>query len=164
MRRPLVRATALLLLTLPVATGCASYVATPLRDLPVGQPVRVSLTRQAYEALPRISDLPGTRYQGTLVRRSDAELVVHVPLAVGSPLGQDVVIPTEGITEAAIRKPSPARTTLVVAAGVAVVVGVVLSASHSGPLQDGPGGNPDTGEDPFTGRMGRSISFSFPLW
>ena len=126
----------LLLLTVPAISGCASYMATPVRDLPVGEAVRVSLTRQAYDALPRISDLPGTRYQGTLLRKTDAELVVRVPIAVGSPLGQDVIIPVSGVTEASIRKPSPARTSIVILAGVGLVVGVVLSANHGGHLQE----------------------------
>lgn len=128
----------------------------------MGGPVRLQLSREAYAALPQISDLPGRQYAGTLVRRSDAEMVLHIPIAPGNPLGQELNIPVSGIVVGEVRTVSKVRTMLAAAVGVGVVVGAILSTNHSGPLVEPIPDNTDH-EAAFSGSPGRALFFSIPV-
>ncbi len=153
--------------TLPVAVaaillgGCAAYHPVPLAQLPVGGPVRVQVSNEAYQALPRISDLTGQRYEGTLVRRSDAEVVLHIPIAPGNPLGQNLHIPTNGILVGEIRTVSKPRTFLAVALGAGVFVAAIMSTTNHGP-QVAPIPDNTSRDEAFTGAVGRAL-LSFPV-
>ena len=154
--------------TLPVAVaaillgGCAAYHPVPLAELPVGGPVRVQLSREAYEALPQISDLPGQRYEGTLVRRSDAEVVLRIPIAPGNPLGQELNIPVSGIVVGEVRTVNKPRTMLAIALGAGVFVVAVMSTSHNGP-QVAPIPDNTSRDEAFTGVLARALLFSIPV-
>ena len=143
-------------------TACATYVPASVSELPIGGPVRIQVSRQAYTALPQISDLPGNWFAGTLLRRSDSELVVHVPIALGSPLGQDVNIPMSGVVVGEVRSVSRVRTALAIGLGLGIVTGVIMSSRHSGPLSEPLQDNHDP-DAAFRGMIARALSLSIPL-
>ena len=152
-------------LALVCATGCSTYIPTEFEAMPVGGAIRVQLTKQAYDAVQLPSAIGRERYAGTLVRRDATQIVLHVPIEIGNPLGQDIVIPRAGIVLSENRVISRGRTTLAVGVGMGVLVGVVLSANHGGPLEQGLPDDIDHNQA-FSGRMGggvlRQILFSLP--
>jgi hypothetical protein len=154
-------------LALVALAGCSTYVPARLEELPVGKAVRVRLDAPTSADLPPISGLSADRVAGTLVRRSSTEVVIHVPVEIGSPIGQDLIIPAQGVVFSEILQPNQGRTMLALAAGVGLLVGAILATQHGGAMSEAPGDNTDH-EAAFTSRPGTSrtsiplISFSVP--
>ena len=71
--------------------------------LPVGGSVRVQVSQEgpvgSFQATSRVA-----RLSGVLVRKSDEEVVLRVPLAPGSEFGQELSIPTTSIRLVRSRK------------------------------------------------------------
>lgn len=168
MARPAARTRSALAAAVLLA-GCMSYIPTDPSELPVGSKVRVQISRRAFAELPQISDRQGQSLEGSLVSRDDAGLTIHVPLAIGSNLGQDLTIPMEGVVGSELREVSKGRTLLAAAAGVAVVVGLVIGPVGSGAegatLPGGPKEPPPGDQDGFRGLgpFARILSFSIPI-
>ena len=148
-------------LSLLLLAGCATYVPAQLDQLPVGGPVRVRLNNQGSANLPAIAGVSADRVAGTLVRRSSTEVVIHVPIEIGSPFGQDLTIPSDHILMGEIRKPNNTRTMLAVGAGMGILVGVILSTRHGGQMSEPLSDNTDHNAA-FTARPGSSQT-SLPL-
>ena len=153
-------------------SGCYAYIPTAVGELPVGKEVRVQLSRQAFADLPQISDRQGARLEGTLVRRNETALTIHVPLSIGSEYGQELTLPANGIIQSDVKLVSRAKSALVVLGGFAVFA-VVLVGSHTGkPIVAGNENPPapGEGEGAFSGRgarvspIARIVSFSIPLF
>ena len=152
-------------------SGCYSYVPTDLSELPVGRPIRVQLSRQAFADMPQISDRQGTRLEGTLVRRSDAGLTVNVPISIGSELGQELTFPAIGIVQSDLRVLSKAKSAAVVASAIALVVTVVAGTRTGKPIVANNSDNPPPQNEGYEFRGGarispiaRALSFSIPLF
>ena len=153
-------------------SGCYSYVPTELGELPVGKPVRVQLSRQAFADLPQISDRQGARLEGTLVRRSDADLTVHVPLSLGSEFGQELTLPRNGIIQSDVKVLNRTKSALLVAGGVLFLASAVVGTNTGKPIVGNPNEYepPPSTEDGFraggarVSPIARILSFSIPLF
>lgn len=146
-------------------TGCATYQATAYEDMEVGSSVRLQLSRQAFADLPQISDRTGRQFSGTVVSRTPQAVRIHVPLEMGSLLGQDIDVPSSGVVLAETRHVDKARTFLAVGAGVGVIVAALVGTNTGKQIT---ANNPDEqppGEEGFTGGpIARAILLSIPLW
>jgi hypothetical protein len=149
-------------------SGCMSYIPMQPGELPVGEPVRIVLSRQAFADLPQISDRQGQRLEGTLVRRTDDQLVVHVPMYIGATLGQDLAIPQNGIVSSDLRVMSKGKTALVALGTFGVLAAAVIgSASGKEIVMNNPS-EPDPGNEGFSGRgimssLARVFTFSIAV-
>lgn len=124
----------LAVLLVGVLPGCFSYFPAELEVVPVGEDVRLELTRLAWAELPE--DIPvrdGTRLRGTLVSSNDTELLVRVPIAVAfegflaRSVGQDVRIAANQVLRLERRELNRTRTGLAVAGGF-IAAGVVFAS------------------------------------
>jgi hypothetical protein len=139
-----------------VTTGCYSYVPVEFDAIPVGQGVRVYLSRDGVARLREIGSdvIPGAdsgepTIQGALVQRTAENFSILVPVAshhegfLQSELGQQVTLPTSTVVEARLKKVSGVRTGLAVAGSAALITGVVISIMRN--ARDPLGQNPDPG-------------------
>lgn len=122
----------LALLTPPLLVGCYRQVPTDLAAVADGARVRVELTRVGFAMLPELPGHSGPGLGGTLMRQSEMEIVLRIPLstptgaAVTRTIPRDVTIPTEAIVETTEREFSRGRTGLAIAGGVATLAAIFL--------------------------------------
>jgi hypothetical protein len=141
--------------------GCFSYVQAPVQSVPVGQDVRVYLTREGIAELRDMAESNQPFVRGRLVRREEQQLLVSIPVArqqtgfYSKPIGQEVVIPTLEIVQLERRKLNRAGTGLLVA-GTAAATGVLIYTIIDAGRGPGPIGPP--GPDEF-----RRPLFSIPI-
>lgn len=142
------RRKSLLVCTLLAASGCYSYLPTPVRDVSPGTPVRMRLTAEQAEALvaQRLTD--ERLLSGTIVESTGDGFLVETPVGHNDAtrgmraLLQRVVVPSDGVLEIEQRTLNKGRTGIAMAAGT-MVLGVVIAIQSRG----GEGGNetPDPG-------------------
>lgn len=153
---------------LPVAAmallaGCFGYVPVEPGTVPEGADVRLHLTRQGVADLPEIPGQEGEVVAGTLLRRSDGQVQLRVPIRVrnqGFPtqeFSQEVGVPARDIVVVEERRLSRARTGLLVAGGLAAVVLAITSFDDGRQDQ-----SPQIPPPPEEGI--RIPIFSFPAW
>jgi hypothetical protein len=144
-----------------VLCGCFSYVETPIESVPVGEDVRVYLTRQGIAELRELPELDGPFLTGRLLRREEQRLLVSVPIArqqtgfYSAPIGQEVVIPTGEIVQLERRRLNRGGTGLLLA-GTAVAAATVVYVIIDSGRQPSPNGPP--GPEEF-----RRPRLSFPI-
>jgi hypothetical protein len=113
-----------------VLAGCFNYVPTDFTTVPVGEDVRLVVTR---ERVPDLSELtlqddPAPTLQGTLERREDASLIVRIPVGRRAEgfhsvsLGQAIRVPPDAILSAELRVLDGFKTT-------GIMVGLVAGAT-----------------------------------
>jgi len=113
-------------------TGCFSYRPAELGTVPVGQQVRVQLTRTGAAELPEVA-VQGTTLRGRVVGREADRLRVRVAVGyeqealVTRELGRDVDIPAGEIVSVQRREFDKLRTGALVAGGVGVIA-VILNS------------------------------------
>ena len=114
-------------------SGCFTYVRTDEEVVPVGQDVRLLVTREGAADLTALTDAEdvGHTIQGTLVRREDDALFIGVPFpnrtgssALSSDMHQTIRVPTGEILATDRRQWNAGRTGLLL--GGAVTTGVLL--------------------------------------
>jgi hypothetical protein len=123
-----------------LATGCYSYVPVELEVAPVGQDVRVYLSRTGVERLRELGgdQIPGAAadqpvVSGTLVRRTGSDFSLLIPVTsrqVGflqTDLGQQVTFPAADAVQVQLRKVSALKTGLVVAGSTALIGYVIVN-------------------------------------
>ncbi|MSR07882.1 MAG: hypothetical protein EXR93_12595 [Gemmatimonadetes bacterium] len=143
-------------LILLVTTGCYSYVPAELGVVPVGEGVRVYLSRAGVAKLSELTgdEIPGSGgdqplVQGTLVRRTDSEFSILVPVAsrqVGflqTNLGQQVTFPVADAVQVQLRKISPVKTGLALIGSTAGIAYLIVSIVQGARQPSNP--SPDPG-------------------
>jgi hypothetical protein len=123
-----------------VTTGCYSFVPAEFDAIPVGQGVRVYLSREGVARLRELGadEIPGASsdepvIEGTLVRRSATDFSVLIPVTshqegfLQSALGQQVTLPASTVVQARLRKVSGVKTGLALVGSTAVITGVIVS-------------------------------------
>jgi hypothetical protein len=147
-------------------SGCFSYRIAEPATVPEGADVRVHMTRLGFATLPEIPNESGPSLAGTLVRRTDDQILLRVPVAtppggLGGTIGQEVVIPTRDVVRFERREFNASRTGLTAAGGLLTAVVLYLSFEKGNPP------NPDEPEPPeeegFTGRLARIVLFSIRI-
>lgn len=135
-------ATALLL------SGCFHYRPVEPGVVPVGDEVRVLLTREGAAALPQeVPDLSGMAVRGKVMSREGDRLLLRVPVAVQREglltreLGRDVAIPSAQIVRVERRELSRGRTALAIAGGLGTAA--ALWASLGEGRSEGGSGRPE---------------------
>lgn len=134
------RKKALVAAVLLVSTGCYSYVPAEFDVIPVGEGVRVYLSREGVQRLREIGGdvIPGASgdqpvVSGTLVRRDLDEFSIRIPVTahqegfLQTELGQQVTLPTSVVVQAQRRKVSQVKTALAVVGSTALITGVIIS-------------------------------------
>ena len=132
------------------ASGCFAYLPSSPQEIAPGEGVRLRLSAQ--EAM-RYADLrlPNPRVlEGTLVERSDSELMVEASIGASDPsrgtriLLQRVTVPVSGILDVEQRRLDTFKTGLLVGGGAAALTALVIhSAWGSGSEGEQP---PDVSE------------------
>ena len=125
---------------LVVTTGCYSYVPTDFDAVPVGEGVRVFLSREGVTRLRELGadQIPGAAaeqpiVEGTLVRRTASDFSVLIPVTarqVGflqNPLGQQVTLPVADAVQVQRRQVSQVKTGLALAGSTAAIAVVIVS-------------------------------------
>jgi hypothetical protein len=119
------------------SSGCFKYVPAPLEALPPGENVRVYVSRNVIQQLEEVGEFSDPVVRGRIVRRSDEELFVWVPIGArqvgfhSTELGQDVRIPLTEIVQLERREVDRLGTGALVAGGIgatAVVLFVIMEA------------------------------------
>jgi hypothetical protein len=155
-------------LILLVTTGCYSYVPAEFDTVPVGQGVRVFLSREGVTRLRELGgdQIPGASgdqpmVQGTLTRRTASDFSVLIPVAsrqVGflqNELGQQVTLPVADAVAVQLRKVSHVKTGLALAsstAGIAVLIVSIIKGARA----------PQGGEEPPPGDLRIPLSIQIP--
>jgi len=158
------RPTRLLVLAATLAaSGCFAYLPSSPQEIAPGEGVRLRLSAQ--EAM-RYADLrlPNPRVlEGTLVERSDSELMVEASIGTSDPargsriLLQRVTVPVSGILDVEQRRLDRVKTGFLVGGGAAVLTALVIhSAWGSGSESQHP---PDISE----ARRIPLLRFAIPL-
>ena len=143
-------------------SGCFTYVPVDLGVLPVGGRVRVQVEERRGSAF--LSPSGSARLSGILLREDPTEVVLRVPLAVGSEFGQEFAIPISSIVRVETRMLDSKRSVLMGAGALGTAAALLaLIARPGGRISPGGGPNTDTDES-FTGGLGRTVIFSVPLW
>jgi hypothetical protein len=113
------------------AGGCYGYVPMEPGAVPAGERVLLNLTRQGVADLPdQIPIEANNALRGTLVRAGADQVVVRVQLGVDrqalrtEAFGQDVSVAVGQIDDFWMRRFSPVRTGITVAAGAALSAGL----------------------------------------
>ena len=127
-------------LVLVVMTGCYSYVPAQFETVPIGEGVRVFLSREGMSRLRELGgdQIPGAAsdqpvVQGTLVRRTAADFSLLIPVTsrqVGflqNELGQQVTLPVADAVQVQRRKVSQVKTGLALAGSTAAIAFVIVS-------------------------------------
>ena len=117
-----------------VLAGCFNYVPTDFTTVPVGEDVRLTVTRERVPDLSELTlqDEAVPVLEGTLERREDTSLIVRIP--VGSrtdgfhsvALGQAIRVPPDAIISAELRVLDGFKTAGVLAGTVAGGVTLLL--------------------------------------
>ena len=147
-------------------TGCFHYVPVEPTAPPVGNDVRVELTRVGFAELPEMPSYPGPDLTGVLVRAEAGGLLLRVPVPVRvdgmlrETIDQDVTIPSRSIVQIERREFDRTRTGLSVAGGVATLLGVFLGFKAGG--NDTPEIPQPPGEEEAGSRLISSV-FRIPL-
>ncbi len=139
-----------LAIAVPLFSGCFTYVPAELGTVPLGQEVRVYLTRNADVELPEEASSARGVLRGRFMRQEDGRLTIRIPVVPRSQgyyspeVGQEVRIPTGEILAIQRRELSLARTTLLVggAAGAAGAIILLITNDESAP-ESGPGDPPE---------------------
>jgi hypothetical protein len=141
--------------------GCFSYVQVPLDTVPVGEDIRVYVSRQALQELPEMPEGNSPILTGKLIRRENERLFISVPFAQRqegffiSQIGQEVGVRTGEIVQLEIRKLDHAKTGLFVAGTAAAAAAVVYTIMEAAGRSDNP--------DPPLPEDFRVLRFSFPM-
>jgi hypothetical protein len=127
-------------LVLVVTTGCYSYVPAEFDTVPIGEGVRVYLSREGVTRLRELGgdEIPGAAgdqpvVQGTLTRRTASDFSVLIPVTsrqVGflqNELGQQVTLPVADAVSVQLRKVSQLKTAGALAASTAGIAFVIVS-------------------------------------
>jgi hypothetical protein len=146
----------LVAVTVLFATGCYSYAPAELGVVPIGEGVRVYLSRDGMTRLKELGgdQIPGAAedqpvVSGTLVRRTGSEFSLLIPVTsrqVGflqTNLGQQVTLPVADAVQVQLRKVSPVKTGLALAASTAGLAYLLVSIVHGARQPTNP--NPDPG-------------------
>jgi hypothetical protein len=137
-------------------SGCYKYVPTELAAVPIGDGVRVYLSRDGMDRFRKVGGdvLPnaGTSpvLAGTLVRLEGGEFSLEVPVAtrqvgfLSSQLDQRVTLPVADVVQVESRKVSGLRTAALTVAGTALIGYAIVEVVHGArdPVP-GNGGDPD---------------------
>lgn len=115
---------------LSMASGCYAYTHVPVASAPIGEEVRLVMTRQGAAELISVMDIEGAALTviGTLDGRESESLVFRVPQPVMSPtaprLEQVVRVPVAEVLSLELQSYSRARTGMLVggAAGIAALL------------------------------------------
>jgi hypothetical protein len=130
-------------------SGCFSYVPTALETTPVGEDVRLLVTRQGGFELSAITNIDASvpLVRGRIVGREGAELLLSVPAAQRRDgfhtvqLNQTIRVPVDEIVGIERREFNGFNTALLAGGGVAVAVGiitVIMDAFGNTGLDTGP--------------------------
>lgn len=128
-------------------SGCFGYRGMEPGVVPVGEEVRVHLTRQGVADLPEIPERSGSVVRGRVTRREGDRLVLRVPVALQQDglltreLGREVAIEAGQIERLERRELSRGRTALAVAGGLGAAA--MLWASLEGGRSEGGDGRPE---------------------
>jgi hypothetical protein len=127
-------------LVLLVTTGCYSYVPAEFGAVPIGEGVRVYLSRDGVTRLRELGadQIPGAAgdepvVQGTLTRRTASDFSVLIPVTsrqVGflqNELGQQVTLPVADAVSVQLRKVSQVKTGLALAGSTAGLAFIIVS-------------------------------------
>lgn len=124
-------------------SACFSYVPAEFDAVPLGESVRVYLTRQGIAAAGDALDQDGEPFlRGTLLRRDGDRMVLRVPVArrqVGffaEPIGQDIEVRTSDVVQLERRRLDRTGTGLLVAGTVASAAAVIFLIIDSGGAED----------------------------
>jgi hypothetical protein len=121
----------------PTVAGCFQYVRADLAMVPNGESVRVRVSPDGMEEVREFSPDAEPIVLGTIVRRDDESLMLHVPLrraqegVYDTAIGQDVRIPTSEILQFERRQVDGLRTGVILGGAVAVVTIGVLAIMNS---------------------------------
>ena len=117
-----------------VLTGCFNYVPTDFTTVPVGEDVRLTVTRERVPDLSELTlqDEAVPVLEGTLERREDTSLIVRIP--VGSrtdgfhsvALGQAIRVPPDAIISAELRVLDGFKTAGIIAGMIAGATTLLL--------------------------------------
>ena len=127
--------------------GCFSYRPAQLETVPVGEDIRVHITRQALLDLPDVQEGISPIVNGKLVRRDNERLFINVPVGrrqdgfFVSAIGQEVGIRTGEIVQLEVRKLNRTTTGFFIAgtaAAVATVVYLIIEAAGRNPVPTPP--------------------------
>lgn len=136
---------------LPLFAGCYSFTPIPVDPAPVGQNVRVYVTRTGAPEVLSVTESVGVipEIRGQVTGVEDGSLLLRMPIrpepgtgAGLADIAQLVRVPTDEIVALELQEFSPARTAFLVAGGAALaaaIVFVIIDASG----QDGPTDPPD---------------------
>jgi hypothetical protein len=111
--------------------GCFSYVQVPLDTNPVGEDVRLYVSRQGLAELPEATEHNGPILMGKVLREENERLVISVPIArreegfFVSQIGQEVGVRRGEIVQLEMRKLNRTNTALFVAGTGLAAAGVV---------------------------------------
>jgi len=121
-------------------TGCYSYVPAEFETVPIGEGVRVFLTREGVTRLRELGgdQIPGANsdqpvVQGTLTRRSPADFSILIPVGsrqVGflqNELGQQVTLPVADAVQVQLRQVSQVKTGAALVGSTAAIAFVIVS-------------------------------------
>ena len=128
--------------------GCFSYVQVPLDTIPVGEDVRVYVSRQGLAELPESTEHNGPILMGKVLREENERVVISVPVArreegfFVSQIGQEVGVRRREIVQLEMRKLNRTNTALFVAGtglATAAVVYLIIDAAARPENQPPPG-------------------------
>ena len=139
-------------------SGCFGYVPTALETTPVGEDVRLLVTRQGGFELSAVTNIDASvpLVQGRLVGREGSELLLGVPTAQRRDgfhtiqLTQTIRVPVDEIVRIERREFNGLNTVLLAGGGVAVAVGIITVIMDTFG-NTGPDGSPEPPE--FRGRF-----------
>ena len=131
--------------------GCYNY--EPIRSdvAPVGEAVRLRVTRDGARQLADVTEVLGAapELRGRIVGRQDQDLLVSVPVARRQDgmhvysLSQTVRVPTREVLSIERREFDGIRTTLLIAGGTAAATGLLLGVIEAFGRLGGDGDDPD---------------------
>ena len=134
-----------------LTTGCYSYVPADFATVPLGEGVRVYLTREGQARLRAAGEdqIPGLGadepvVDGVLVRRDASEFSLRIPVAqrqvgfIQGTLDQQVTLPTTEVVQIQHRIVSRTKSTLAVVGSTAAIAGllVVIIKGARRPVED----------------------------
>lgn len=124
--------------------GCFSYVTAPVDTVPVGEEVRVFVSRQALQELPDLPNGDTPILAGKLTRRDNERLFISVPVArrqegfFVSQIGQEVGVRSSEIVQLEMRKLNRTNTALFVGGIGIAAAGVVYAIMEAAGWRDNP--------------------------
>ena len=136
--------------TLPLLSGCYTYTLVPVEQTPVGENVRLVVSRVGVPDLAGVDagETVAPQVRGRVTGTEGRNLLVRVPLAgdlATGPsvldVGQVVRVPMDEVLSSEIQRFSAARTGLLVAggaAGAAFIIYAIIDGSRGDDPPDGP--------------------------